>query len=265
MDKKKLLTVLTSLSVASTSVSVSQEVAAQQDGNPEKAGIAGAINPDVEGKLSDSNSRVLFVGSDIFRNESIKTGPDGTAHLMFADKSSLTIGPNSEVVIDKFVYQPDSQTGELALSASRGVLRFVGGALSKSGNVSVKTPVGTLGIRGGVMVIEIESGTGETYAFFLYGDEMTGVSNLTEASELINQSEHWLRITPSGEIIDEGELDLETIDDLLANFVGDDVEVQSWQGVNVPDNYIGWTEELSEEDEQDEERIDEEEAAEISS
>ena len=251
MKKTKLLHLLKSLSVVPFAMA-SGELAGQE---VETAGVAGAIKPSVEGDVAGEDSRVLFVGSDIFRNELIKTGEEGTAHLMFADQSSLTIGPNSEVIIDRFVYQPETGTGELALSASVGVLRFVGGALSKSGNVTVTTPSGTIGIRGGVMVVEITAG-GETYAFFLYGDELTGISRVSDANVLLKQSEHWLRLTPSGEVVDEGEFDFALIDGLLENFVGDDIEVTSYVGLKrVPDNYIGWIKEWEEEEQFEAETI----------
>ncbi len=248
-NKSKLLKAMQALSLVPMAM-VSGDLVGQSE-SVENAGIAGAVKQPVEGLIPGENSRVVFVGSEIFRDEVIKTGEDGTAHLMFADKSSLTIGPNSEVKIDSFVYQPESQSGELLLSASVGVLRFVGGALSKSGNVSITTPSGTLGIRGGVMVIEINAGDGETYAFFIYGDEMTGVSNISDANALLNQSEHWIRLTPSGEVVDEGEFDMDDIAGLMEGFTGDNVEVQSYVGLeNVPDNYAAVIEEVDEQEDQ---------------
>jgi len=58
------------------------------------------------------------------------------------------------------------------------VFRFVGGALSKKKAVTFKTPVATIGIRGGIGVITVDAETGKTDAAFLYGTEMT-VTNST--------------------------------------------------------------------------------------
>jgi hypothetical protein len=257
VKKSKLLTILKSLSAVPLALSGS--VLFGQDTSNEKAGIAGAIQPSVEGISPGSDSRVLFVGSDIFRNEVIKTGDEGAAHLMFADKSSLTIGPNSEVTIDKFVYNPETGSGALVLSASAGVLRFVGGALSKSGDVTVTTPSGTLGIRGGVMIVQISSAEG-TFAFFLYGDDLTGTSDIGEARHLITQAEHWVRISPDGVIHDEGEMDLEQLEEIMGNFEGPDVEVdvevESFVGLEaVPENYEAWVDESEEIEEVEQEHV----------
>ena len=85
----------------------------------------------------------------------------------------MTIAPNSDVTIDEFVYNPDTGKGELAMSATRGVLRFVGGKLSKNENaVTMVTPTGTLGIRGGVFLMDLGA-DGRLDVVFLYGQGLT--------------------------------------------------------------------------------------------
>ena len=41
-------------------------------------------------------------------------------------------GPNAQLTIDKFVYDPATKTGDLAINASKGVFRLVGGKISKT-------------------------------------------------------------------------------------------------------------------------------------
>lgn len=190
MEKKELWLALSALTVAASSTN---SVA-----GPERAGVAGQVNPAVEGQLTGEKSRVLFVGSDVFRDEVVRTDNSGLAHLMFLDQSSLTVGPNSEVVIDRFVYDPDSNTGKLTLSATKGVLRFVGGALSKTGDVEIKTPVGSLGIRGGVGVVEIDGPRGETIFCFLYGEEASARSTASGDYKFTREHERCLIVTEQG-------------------------------------------------------------------
>jgi hypothetical protein len=116
--------------------------------------------------------RILRVGVDIAANERITTRTNDRAHLVFLDGSALTVGPSSDVVIDRFVYDADRKVGDLAMSASRGVFRFVGGAISKKTEVVVRTPTSSVGIRGSIMTIAI-GGDGSTIATFLYGEAMT--------------------------------------------------------------------------------------------
>ena len=71
---------------------------------------------------------------------------------MFLDRSTLNVGENSDLVIDEFVYKPDSG-GTMSASVTKGVVRFVGGDISHGGGASIRTPVATVGIRGGIGTI----------------------------------------------------------------------------------------------------------------
>jgi len=135
-----------------------------------RVGVAGAVNYSVTAKAARA-IRTLKIGSDIFFEETIITDATGNTQLLFIDKSALMIGPNSRVVIDKFIYNPADSTGDLTISVTKGTLRFIGGALSKKKHVKIKTPVSTIGIRGGIVMVEVGP-NGETSAAFLYGLEM---------------------------------------------------------------------------------------------
>ena len=148
-----------------------------------EAGVASAVNPDAVTEPPQQTKRTLVVGHNVVFDEKITTGPLGQAQLLMLDQSGLTIAPNSELVIDKFVYDPDKKTGEMAMSLSRGLMRFVGGRLSKSGNVDIRTPVATMGIRGGVAMFDVVSPT-TVDVTLLYGDGVTGTTDTGQAFEL---------------------------------------------------------------------------------
>ena len=84
---------------------------------------------------------MLRIGIDVQANELITTNANDRAHLVFLDGSSLTVGPNAQLTIDKFVFDPSTKTGELAINASKGVLRLVGGKISKNNAITITTPV----------------------------------------------------------------------------------------------------------------------------
>jgi hypothetical protein len=71
---------------------------------------------------------------------------------MFLDKTTMTIGPNSDLLIDEFVYDPGAGSGQFAASLTRGALRFVGGQISHTAGATINTPSATIGIRGGGLV-----------------------------------------------------------------------------------------------------------------
>ncbi len=86
---------------------------------------------------------MLTVGTNVFTQERIVTGERGQTQMLFLDESALTIGPNSDMVLDEFVYDPDAQTGSLVINATKGVFRLVGGKISKKNPVLLKTPTAT--------------------------------------------------------------------------------------------------------------------------
>jgi len=138
--------------------------------NAEKVGVAAAVNPDAFSSLSQTPNKQLNIGKSIFYNERINTTTSGLVQVLLVDGSTFTVGPNSNLVIDKFVYDPRKKTGELVATFSKGTMRFIGGKLSKNaGGVKVKTPSGALAIRGGMFQGNANRGI---YSF-LYGHSLT--------------------------------------------------------------------------------------------
>ena len=96
----------------------------------------------------------------------------------------MSVGPNANMVIDQFVYDPNAGTGKLAASVSRGIFRFVGGKISKQENaVTMRTPAATIGIRGGVMLVD-QAANGRLEAIFVFGKGLT-VTGLNGVSKTV--------------------------------------------------------------------------------
>jgi hypothetical protein len=138
-------------------------------------GVASAVSGQPRGTPPAQNERILRVGIDVFSNERVRTGANDRAHLVFNDGSALSVGVNSEVTIDRFVYDPSTRDGDLQMTVARGAFRFVGGAISKKTEVKVTTPAGNIGIRGGIATISIGN-DGSMTITFLYG-EYASVTN----------------------------------------------------------------------------------------
>lgn len=108
-----------------------------------KIGKATSVKPQAEGSVAGT----LAPQSDVHENETVRTGTSGVADLRFIDQSNLSVGPTSVVRLDKFVYDPNRSSGSVVIDATRGSFRFVAGSQDKR-VYKVKTPYGTLGIRG---------------------------------------------------------------------------------------------------------------------
>ncbi len=110
--------------------------------NAEPIGKTTSVRPDAH-----VNTQMLASGSGVNSNDTIRTGSVGAADLRFKDDSNLSVGPTSDVRLNKFVYDPNKSSGMAVMEMSRGAFRFVTGSQSK-GNYQLKTPYGTLGVRG---------------------------------------------------------------------------------------------------------------------
>lgn len=119
-------------------------------------GVAAAIKDQVHGTVGDVTSP-LQPGGNVFQDEVVATSADSMAQLLFLDQTSLSIGPQSEVKLDRFVYDPDKQRGDVVLEASKGAFRFITGAQDPN-SYTLKTPVATIGVRGTIVDYGIENG-----------------------------------------------------------------------------------------------------------
>jgi hypothetical protein len=124
------------------------------------AGVTAAVNPKATAIDGAGKTRLVSLGDPVIRNHRIETSGEGLVQILLADGTSFTVGPNSSVVIDSFVYDPEKNTASLAATMTKGALRFIGGKASKaSGNVTINTPIGTAGIRGAVVDINLNGQT----------------------------------------------------------------------------------------------------------
>ena len=114
-----------------------------------RIGVASSTRPNAEG-VNGANSQVLSAGSEVYANETVRTGNLGRADLVLLDNTNFSVGPASEVRLDKFVYDPTGSSGKVVVQATRGAFRFVTGSQDHRA-YQVGTPWGTLGVRGTVV------------------------------------------------------------------------------------------------------------------
>jgi hypothetical protein len=90
----------------------------------------------------------LYFANDVYSGERVSTPEAGSTVLTFQDTTELRVGANSSVVLDHFVYDPSSRTGDAAINFSKGIFRFVTGDIKNKSNVKLTTPTTSLTIRG---------------------------------------------------------------------------------------------------------------------
>jgi hypothetical protein len=110
-------------------------------------GNATQLKPEA-GARFDGKPRELAVGAEVHRDEQVWTASGGRLDIQFADGSSITLGENARVVLDEFVMPEGASAGNQVVRSITGALRFVGGAVDKSGATKIVTPIATMTVRG---------------------------------------------------------------------------------------------------------------------
>jgi hypothetical protein len=114
----------------------------------EKVGEVDKLQGQAEASQGTQKRSLATAGEVLFLDR-IETGDAARLEATLADSTKVTLGEHGRLVIDKFVYNPDKQGGALSMKVN-GAFLFVGGKIEgpTGGNVAIKTPVGTLGVRG---------------------------------------------------------------------------------------------------------------------
>jgi hypothetical protein len=150
------------LRVAAAAGMLGLAVAAPANAEPQIGAVGqraflGAVGTRVSGEARD-----LTFDEAVFADERVDTSVEGSTNLVFLDRTNLYVGARSSVVLDKFVYDPASGNGDVAIDFAKGAFRFVTGQIKSKQNVSLRTPTATMTIRGTELVIFIlDDGTTE--------------------------------------------------------------------------------------------------------
>lgn len=99
-------------------------------------------------------------GAALMASDRVLTGADGSVGITLRDETLLAVGPNSNVWLEKYAFDPTSHEGALNATVKKGTLGVISGKLSKQspGAVQFRTPTSILGVRGTEFVIDVKDG-----------------------------------------------------------------------------------------------------------
>ena len=108
-------------------------------------GIVGATSGTVK-----TETRELKPGDKVYLNETIYAGAGSGTQILLLDQSTFTVGEDSEVVMDTFIFDPATNDGKIVASVKQGSLKVISGLISQKDpdSLTVEVPEGTLGSRG---------------------------------------------------------------------------------------------------------------------
>jgi hypothetical protein len=101
----------------------------------------------------------IKAGQGLLPSDGLRTGADGRVAVTLRDETRLSLGPNSEVRLDQFVYAPGEGHLKFVLRIMRGIVAYVSGRIAKLSPdaVRLETPSGILGVRGTRLVVRVET------------------------------------------------------------------------------------------------------------
>lgn len=107
------------------------------------------------GARVDGAREPLYFNTTVYADETVATTSGGSTAIEFHDGTKLQVGANSTVVLDSFVYDPDTGAAEAVLNFTRGVFRFVSGSIPED-TLRLETPSASLTIRGTTFVLAVD-------------------------------------------------------------------------------------------------------------
>ena len=98
------------------------------------------------------------IGLELYQNDTLRTGPDGSIGVVFNDDTLVSLGPESMLVIDEFVFAPRQGKFSIALRMLKGTVAYFSGLISKLAPESahIETPTASIGIRGTKFVARVK-------------------------------------------------------------------------------------------------------------
>jgi hypothetical protein len=97
-------------------------------------------------------------GQMVFEADGLKTGADGRLGITLKDDTRVSIGPGSEVRLDRFLFVPAEGRMGLVLNVVRGVMAYVSGRIAKLApdSIRLETPAAVVGVRGTTLALRVE-------------------------------------------------------------------------------------------------------------
>jgi hypothetical protein len=182
--------------------------AAAQDGRP-VGHVVQQIGPVTA--LSDNEPRVLFLGARVFPGDKILTGPGARVRVEFADGSTLSVGANSKVAVDRMVLDPNNKGVRGVISLVVGILRASLGRAPWTDGFEVETRAAIASVRSTDFIAEVRDD--KTSVFVV--DGQVAVAPTAAAPVLVDPG-FGVDVTPDGSAATVKKWGQSRVDDVIA-------------------------------------------------
>lgn len=120
-------------------------------------GVASYIVGEVKVQRAGGKEWLIKPGIALRAGDRIKTGNNSKFQTILLDETSFTMGPNSDMVLDDFVYDPKVTIGKISVRVGIGMMRFVTGKFAKRKPDAYKVYTGAVltGPRGTDFMVKV--------------------------------------------------------------------------------------------------------------
>jgi hypothetical protein len=124
----------------------------------------------------------------------IETADGAAVNMLFVDKTTFALSADARLALDELVFNPDTYEGGSTFSILKGVFVFSSGSIAKhnAANMTVKTTIATIGIRGTKVAGEINS-AGEVSTFTILEGQITVTTD--KGSVALSQQNETVSVT----------------------------------------------------------------------
>jgi hypothetical protein len=121
------------------------------------AGRIKAVTGDVQVVRANTPSPAQ-AGQAVFEGDVLRTGSNGHVGVTLKDDTRVSLGPSSEIRVDRFSYAPAEGQFAVVLKIARGVVAYVSGRIAKLAPdaIRIETPSAILGVRGTSFVLKVD-------------------------------------------------------------------------------------------------------------
>ncbi|WP_223922912.1 FecR domain-containing protein [Geobacter sp. AOG2] len=124
---------------------------------PDHAGVVKSVVGDVA-ILRNGTPIKAAAHMKLLKGDQIRTGSNGKVGMIFEDDTVISVGPDSRVVIEDFLFQPSEKRLSFITRIIQGTVSYLSGQIAKLAPnlVRIETPQATVGLRGTHVLIKVD-------------------------------------------------------------------------------------------------------------
>ncbi len=108
--------------------------------------------------LRGAETITVVAGMEIQQADLFKTRRNGHLGLVFSDDTRITMGPNTQIVVDDYLFEPKEKRLSFIVRLISGTVSFLSGQMAKLSPDSVQLvmPAATIGVRGTHVLVKVD-------------------------------------------------------------------------------------------------------------